>query len=42
METGTHNGLTGNVVPPAPPIALPKQTYKDQMTVRLQGRLSAV
>ena len=40
METGTHNGLTGNVVPPAPPIALPKQTYKDQMTVRLQGRVA--
>jgi glyoxylase-like metal-dependent hydrolase (beta-lactamase superfamily II) len=38
METGTHNGLTGNVVPPAPPIALPKETYKDAMTLRLQGR----
>jgi glyoxylase-like metal-dependent hydrolase (beta-lactamase superfamily II) len=38
METGTRNGLTGNVVPPAPPIALPKETYKDTMTLRLQGR----
>jgi cyclase len=38
METGTRNGLTGNEVPPAPPIALPKETYKDSMTVRLQGR----
>jgi cyclase len=38
METGTRNGLTGNMVPPAPPIALPKETYKDTMTLRLQGR----
>src|ERR1019366_6582960 len=38
MATGTRNGLTGNIVPPAPAIALPKQTYKDTMTVRLQGR----
>jgi cyclase len=40
METGTRNGLTGNVVPPAPPIALPKETYKDSMTLRLQGRIA--
>jgi glyoxylase-like metal-dependent hydrolase (beta-lactamase superfamily II) len=38
MATGTRNGLTGNVVPPAPAIALPQQTYRDAMTVRLQGR----
>jgi glyoxylase-like metal-dependent hydrolase (beta-lactamase superfamily II) len=38
MASGTRNGLTGNLVPPAPAIALPKETYKDAMTVRLQGR----
>jgi glyoxylase-like metal-dependent hydrolase (beta-lactamase superfamily II) len=38
LASGTRNGLTGNVVPPAPPIALPKETFKDTMTVRLQGR----
>jgi glyoxylase-like metal-dependent hydrolase (beta-lactamase superfamily II) len=38
MAAGTRNGLTGNMVPPAPAIALPKETYKDAMTVRLQGR----
>jgi cyclase len=38
MAAGTRNGLTGNMVPPAPPVALPKETYKDAMTVRLQGR----
>ena len=38
MATGTRNGLTGNVVPPAPAIALPKETYKDSMTLRLQNR----
>jgi len=40
----TRNGLTGNVVPPAPPIALPKETFKDTMTVRLpraRGRAPA-
>jgi len=40
MASGTRNALTGNVVPPAPAIALPKVTYKDQMTVRLQGRVA--
>jgi cyclase len=40
MESGTRNGLTGNEVPPAPAIALPKETYKDRMTVRLQGRMA--
>ena len=38
LASGTRNGLTGNVVPPAAPIALPKDTFKDTMTVRLQGR----
>jgi len=38
MASGTRNGLTGNLVPPAPAIALPKETYKDSMTLRLQGR----
>src|SRR6266700_471599 len=38
LASGTRNGLTGNVVPPAPAIALPKETYKETMTVRLQGR----
>jgi glyoxylase-like metal-dependent hydrolase (beta-lactamase superfamily II) len=38
MAEGTRNGLTGNFVPPAPEIALPKVTYKDGMTLRLQGR----
>jgi cyclase len=38
LATGTRNGLTGAVVPPAPAIALPTQTYKDRMTLRLQGR----
>jgi cyclase len=38
MAAGTRNGLTGNMVPPAPAIALPQETYKDAMTVRLQGR----
>ena len=38
MAEGTRNGLTGNIVPPAPEIALPKVTYKDATTLRLQGR----
>jgi len=38
LASGTRNGLTGNVVPPAPAIALPKETFKDSVTVRLQGR----
>ena len=38
MASGTRNGLTGNLVPAAPAIALPKETYQDTMTVRLQGR----
>jgi glyoxylase-like metal-dependent hydrolase (beta-lactamase superfamily II) len=38
LAAGSRNGLTGNVVPPAPAIALPKETYTDAMTLRLQGR----
>jgi cyclase len=38
MAAGTRNGLTGNLVPPAPAIALPKETFTDTTTVRLQGR----
>jgi cyclase len=38
MAEGTRNGLTGNMVPAAPAIALPKETYKDDMTLRLQNR----
>jgi glyoxylase-like metal-dependent hydrolase (beta-lactamase superfamily II) len=38
LAAGTINGLTGNKVPPAPPQALPKQTFKDSMTLRLGGR----
>jgi glyoxylase-like metal-dependent hydrolase (beta-lactamase superfamily II) len=40
MAQGTRNGLTGNMVPPAPAIALPKETYKDAMTLRLQGQVA--
>src|SRR5438128_854071 len=42
LAAGSTNGLTGNVVPPAPAIALPKQTFKDATTVRLQGRSAEV
>jgi cyclase len=38
LASGSKNGLTGNIVPPAPAVALPKETYRDAMTVRLQGR----
>jgi cyclase len=38
LASGTRNGLTGNEVPAAAAIALPKETYQDTMTVRLQGR----
>ena len=38
LKKGTHSGVTGNVVPPAPDIALPKQTYSDSMTVQVAGR----
>jgi glyoxylase-like metal-dependent hydrolase (beta-lactamase superfamily II) len=38
LAAGTMNGLTGNKVPPAPIEALPAQTFKDAMTLRLGGR----
>jgi glyoxylase-like metal-dependent hydrolase (beta-lactamase superfamily II) len=38
LASGTMNGLTGNAVPPAPQDALPAQTFKDTMTLRVRGR----
>jgi glyoxylase-like metal-dependent hydrolase (beta-lactamase superfamily II) len=38
LAAGTKNGVTGNAVPPAPAIALPKQTYSDAMTIALKDR----
>src|SRR5438105_3723511 len=38
LASGTRNGLTGGVVPPEPAIGLPKETYKDKLTLRLAGR----
>ena len=38
LAAGTRNGLTGNVVPPASTRALPAQTFKDAMTLRVRGR----
>jgi cyclase len=38
LASGTTNGLTGNVLPPAPAIALPKQVYTESMTLRLTDR----
>ena len=38
LKQGTHSGVTGNVVPPAPDIALPKQTYSDSTAVQVGGR----
>jgi len=37
LTTGSTNGLTGNVVPPAPVDALPRLTYTDAMTIHLEG-----
>jgi cyclase len=42
LLNGVHNGLTGNVVPPAAPIALPKETFTDGITLHLQGRTAEV
>lgn len=38
LKAGTHSGVTGNVVPPAPDIALPKQIYSDYLTLQIAGR----
>ena len=38
LASGSRNGLNCATTPPAPEIALPKETYKDTMTLRLKGR----
>ncbi|MEY4879995.1 MAG: hypothetical protein RJB62_1464 [Pseudomonadota bacterium] len=38
LETGTVNGLTGNVTPPAAAEALPAETFDDMLTLRFGGR----
>jgi cyclase len=38
LASGSRNGLNCATVPPAPDIALPKETYKDTTTLRLKGR----
>src|SRR5437763_12984683 len=38
LASGSRNVLNCATVPPVPDIALPKETYKDTMTVRIRGR----
>jgi cyclase len=38
LAGGSRNGLNCAVTPPLPGLALPKQTYRDQLTLRLGGR----
>ena len=38
LASGSRNGLNCAKTPPVPEIALPKETYKDTMTLRLGGR----
>src|SRR5947208_14998151 len=38
LASGSKNGLNCAAVPPAPEAALPKETYKDTLTLRLKGR----
>jgi cyclase len=38
LASGSKSGLTCTVTPPVPEIALPKEIYKDTMTLRLGGR----
>jgi cyclase len=38
LASGSRNGLNCAVTPPVPEIALPKETYKDAMALRLAGR----
>src|SRR5215468_9604154 len=38
LASGSRSGLNCATVPPVPQIALPKETYKDTMTLRLKGR----
>jgi cyclase len=37
LADGSVNGLTGNVLEPAPEAAIPTLTYSDEMTLELQG-----
>ena len=37
LEAGSLNGLTGNVVPPAPAEALPRITFDDAAAIHLEG-----
>jgi glyoxylase-like metal-dependent hydrolase (beta-lactamase superfamily II) len=37
LAAGSHNGLTGNVMAPETPAALPKQTYTDSTTLQVAG-----
>ena len=38
LASGSRSGLTCAVTPPAPEMALPKQTYRDKMALELGGR----
>ncbi len=40
LAAGTSNGLTGAKTPPAPPAALPSDTYTNFSKIRLQGRIA--
>jgi cyclase len=40
LAAGTTNGLTGVKTPPAPPAALPSQTYNGSFRIRLPGRVA--
>jgi glyoxylase-like metal-dependent hydrolase (beta-lactamase superfamily II) len=42
LATGSRNGLNCATIPPAPEIALPKETYNDKVTLRLRGRAAEV
>ena len=40
LAAATSNGLTGAKTPPAPPAALPSDTYTNFSKIRLQGRIA--
>src|ERR1700716_1560412 len=40
LAAGTSNGLTGAKTPPAPPAALPSDTYTNFSKIRLKGRVA--
>jgi len=40
LAAGTSNGLTGAKTPPAPPAALPSDTYSNFSKIRLEGRVA--